>query len=386
MKGENQYVATTLAGLENVLAAELIELGADDVQAGIRAVYFSGDLKMLYRANYYLRTALRVLYPIKKFTLKSADDLYFTARSMAWDDFFNVNQTFAIHHTIFSDLFKNSMFASLKLKDAIADYFRDKCNRRPSVDPVAPDVYINVHIANGLCTISLDSSGESLHKRGYRVSQTAAPINEVLAAGLLKLSGWDGTRDFLDPMCGSGTIAIEAAMLARNIAPGTTRKNFAFQNWKVFRRDEYRTVTEEQKDRPLKCRIVAADILRANTDIAWKNAEKAGVSKDITLRTSDFKVLDAGLSQPFLLFNPPYGERLMPDDPNFYGMVGERLKHHYEGATAWIISTNSCLKNIGLKPSEKIALLNGSIECSFRRYDLFKGERKEHLPVKDQAN
>jgi putative N6-adenine-specific DNA methylase len=269
------------------------------------------------------------------------------------------------------------MFASLKLKDAIADRFRYKFGNRPSVDSKNPDILINLHISNEICTISLDSSGESLHKRGYRLDQNEAPMSEVLAAGLIRLSGWDRKSNLIDPMCGSGTIAIEAAMLANGIYPGSVRKNFAFRNWPTFKPELFKQVEiEAQPDIQTPVRISASDILRRNIDIASKNADEAGVGSLIDFKVSDFKFLEPSSEKPFLLFNPPYGERLSSDDTVFYGMIGERLKHHYTDAIVWIISTPQCLKSIGLRPSRKISILNGSLECSFRKYELYSGSKK----------
>lgn len=374
---KQQYTATTLAGLEEVLAQELIEIGADEVQIGRRSVYFSGDLKMLYKANYCLRTALRILVPIDSYKIYSVDDLYQRAKNFKWEGLFGCDQTFAIQSTVFSDLFDNSMYASLKLKDAIVDRFRYKFDKRPNVDPKDPDVLINLHISAEFCTISLDSSGESLHKRGYRVGQNEAPMSEVLAAGLLRLSDWDRKSGLIDPMCGSGTIAIEAAMLANGIYPGSIRKNFGFKNWSSFNPELFKWMEDEVKpvaQTPVK--ISASDISRRNVDIASKNAGEAGVASFIDFKVSDFRVLEPASEKPFLLFNPPYGERMTPDDTNFYGMIGERLKHHYTNATVWMISTPQCLKSIGLRPSRKIPILNGSLECSFRKYELYSGSKK----------
>lgn len=371
------YTATTLAGLEEVLAQELIEIGADEVQVARRSVYFSGDLKLLYKANYCLRTALRILQPIDSYKIFSADDLYQRGKNFKWEELFGVGQTFAVQSTVFSDLFNNSMFASLKLKDAIVDRFRYKFGERPSVDSKNPDIRINLHISNEFCTISLDSSGESLHKRGYRLDQNEAPMSEVLAAGLIRLSDWDRKSNLIDPMCGSGTIAIEAAMLANGIYPGSIRKNFSFRNWRNFNPEWFKQVEEEMQPTgvaPVK--ISASDISRRNIGIAFRNAEAAGVLPLIDFKISDFKVLEPASENPFLLFNPPYGERLTPEDTNFYSMIGERLKHHYTNATAWIISTHQCLKSIGLRPSRKISILNGSLECSFRKYELYQGSKK----------
>lgn len=372
-----QFTATTLAGLEEVLAKELIELGADEVQIGRRSVYFSGDTRMLYKANYCLRTALRILIPIDSYKIHSANDLYQRGCNFKWEELFDVKQTFAIQSTVFSDLFNNSMFASLKLKDAIADRFRYKFGERPNVDSKDPDVLINLHISNGYCTISLDSSGESLHKRGYRLAQNEAPINEVLAAALLQYSNWDRKSALIDPMCGSGTIAIEAAMLANGIYPGMVRKSFGFMNWINFDAKLFQRVEQEAKDGITdSVKILASDISRRNIDIARKNAEEAGVANLIDFQVADFLTLEPAVDKPFLLFNPPYGERLSTEDTNFYTMIGDRLKQHYTDAIVWIISTSECLKSIGLRPSRKIPLLNGSLECSFRKYELYSGSKR----------
>jgi putative N6-adenine-specific DNA methylase len=374
-----------MAGLEEVLARELIKIGADEVQIGRRSVYFAGDLKLLYKANYCLRTALRILIPIDSYKIFSADDLYQRGKNFKWEELFDCEQTFAIQSTVFSDLFNNSMFASLKLKDAIVDRFRYKFGKRPNVDSKDPDVLINLHISNGFCTISLDSSGESLHKRGYRVGQNEAPMSEVLAAGLLRLSDWDCKSELIDPMCGSGTIAIEAAMLANGIFPGSVRKSFGFMNWRDFNVEAFKQV-EAEANQPVErtVKIQASDISRRNIDIALKNAEEAGVSHLIDFKISDFKVLEPSSEKPFLLFNPPYGERLLPEDTNFYTMIGDRLKQHYTNATVWIISTPQCLKLIGLRPSGKIPVLNGSLECSFRKYELYSGSKR--LPAENTTS
>ncbi len=372
------YTATTLAGLEEVLAQELIEIGANEVQVARRSVYFSGDQKLLYKANYCLRTALRILVPVDSYKIHSADDLYQRAKNFKWETLFGCDQTFAIQSTVFSDLFNNSMFASLKLKDAIVDRFRYKLGERPSVDSKDPDILINLHISNEMCTISLDSSGESLHKRGYRVGQNEAPMNEVLAAGLIRLSGWDCQSELTDPMCGSGTIAIEAAMLANGIYPGSIRQNFGFLNWRDFDADLFKQVEREySRPTPNRVKIQASDISRRNIDIARKNAEEAGVSSFIEFQVADFMKLETPGEKPFLLFNPPYGERLLPQDSDFYKQIGDRLKQHYSNASVWIISTPQCLKSIGLRPSRKIPVLNGSLECSFRNYELYSGSKKE---------
>ena len=366
-----------MAGLEEVLATELIEIGADEIQIGRRSVYFTGDLRLLYKANYCLRTSLRILVPIDSYKIHSANDLYQRACNFKWEEWFGVENTFAIQSTVFTDLFNNSMFASLKLKDAIADRFRYKFGERPSVDSKNPDVLINLHISNGQCTISLDSSGESLHKRGYRVAQNEAPINEVLAAGLIRLSQWDRKSDFLDPMCGSGTIAIEAAMLANQVYPGKIRKEFGFMRWPGFDKNIFDQMVNEVDIRSsIPIRVAASDISRRNVDMASRNADEAGVGDLIDFKVADFKLFEPKSEKPFLLFNPPYGERMSPEDSDFYSMIGDRLKKHYKDATVWIISTSECLKSIGLRTSRKIPVLNGSLECSFRKYELYSGSKK----------
>lgn len=374
-----KLVATTYAGLEQVLAEELIQIGADDVQAARRSVYFSGNDEMVYRANYSLRTALKILVPIRNFKIFKVDDLYYQAGKIKWEEIFDSNQTFAVQSKVFSELFQNSMYASLKVKDAIVDRFRRISGQRPSVNPNNPDIQINLHIANNQCTISLDSSGESLHKRGYRSGTHDAPISEVLAAGMIKLSGWSGEEALWDPMCGSGTIAIEAAMIAKNVLPGEIRKSFAFQKWKNFKSEVFERIKNEKDHNNVSFSIYGSDISRRNIDLAYMNAEKALVGNIVQLTIADFSLTEKKPEVSFLLFNPPYGERILSGDQAFYAMIGERLKHHYDGSNAWIISTNACLKSIGLKPASKIPLFNGSLQCSFRKYELYKGSKKSRL-------
>ncbi|WP_163717940.1 THUMP domain-containing class I SAM-dependent RNA methyltransferase [Mangrovibacterium lignilyticum] len=371
-----QLVATTYAGLEEVLAQELFNLQADDVQPARRAVYFTGDLGMIYRANYSLRTALKVLVNIRDFKILKVDDLYHQALKIKWEEYFDSDKTFAVQSVVFSDLFQNSMFASLKLKDAIVDRFRKAGQNRPSVDTRNPQVVVNLHIANNACTISLDSSGESLHKRGYRTGRHEAPISEVLAAGMLKLAGWDGSESLTDPMCGSGTIVIEAAMLAKNILPGEVGRAYSFQHWKNFSTKLYEQVTDLKDHKEVDFKIYGSDIDRRNVDVAAKHAEKADVDDIISLKVIDFKALDKKADSDFLIFNPPYGERLQSGDEALYNMIGEKLKHGFQNSIAWIISTNECLKSLGLKPAKKIPLYNGSLSCSFRKYELYRGSKK----------
>ncbi len=373
-----QLIATTYAGLEEVLAEELVSLGADEVEVMRRAVSFRGDLAMVYRANYALRTALRILVPVKTFKVFKADDLYYQASKIHWEDYFSPAQTFAVQATVFSDLFNNSMFAALRLKDAVVDRFRRIFNKRPSVDPVRPEILINLHLTNDCCTISLDSSGESLHKRGYRTGSHDAPISEVLAAGLLKLSGWNARESLTDPMCGSGTIVIEAAMMAMQIMPGEIGRNYAFQHWKNYRDDLFGNLKKEYEHRTPGFLIYGSDSSGKSVDLASKNSVKAMVADLVRLEVADLRFLEKKAESSFLLFNPPYGERLNAGDDALYAMIGTRLKNAFTGSEAWIISTNSCFKTIGLKPARKIPLYNGALECSFRKFELYKGSKKEN--------
>jgi putative N6-adenine-specific DNA methylase len=374
-----QLTVKTLEGLEEVLAREIREIGGTGVEMGIRAVHFTGDTAMVYRANYRLRTALRVFKQIGSFRFGNMDDFYVKCMKIRWEQYMNLNHTFAIQSTVMqSELFKNSMFASLKLKDAIADRFRQRTGTRPNVDTVDPEIIFHVHISGPVCSISIDSSGESLHKRGYRQSQGEAPLNEVLAAGMLLLAGWNGDSDFYDPMCGSGTLPIEAALIARNIPPGRFRKSFAFMNWKDFDKELFEKVREEGETREFAHQIYANDIKGSNIVTARTNARNARVFNLIRFTTGDFAKEELPLNGALIMMNPPYGERLSMDNTTgLYQMIGEKLKHHYTGNIVWIIS--SPLENfhkIGLKSSTRIRLLNGAIECSFQKFELFEGKRK----------
>ena len=375
----------TLEGLESVLAEEIKQLGGSNIVKGNRAVFFDGDLAMVYRANYRLRTALRVFRQIDSFRYTNVDDFYLKCLRIKWESYMNLNQTFSIQSTVFhSDIFKNSMFASLKVKDAIADRFRQRYGTRPDVDTQSPDIIFNVHISNDMVTISLDSSGESLHKRGYRQVQGDAPLSEVLAAGMILMTGWDGSTDFLDPMCGSGTLPIEAALIARNIPPGKYRKSWSFMSWKDFDPDLFEQIKEEAEVREFNGKIYASDILHKNILASQSNARSARVYNLIHFEKGDFADINLPLKNSTLIMNPPYGERLTsPDLDNLYSMIGERLKHHYSSNQAWILSSSSDLiHKIGLKPSVKVRLLNGALECTYQKYELFEGKRIDRIVKK----
>ena len=379
-------LAKTFKGLESVLAQELIELGANEVQIERRAVSFKGNKAMLYRANLCLRTASRVLVPIASFKAHDTDSLYARALALDWSAYMREDSTFAIDATVYSETFRNSRFVTYRVKDAIADYWQQKVGKRPNVKVTDPDVYINVHVADEQITISLDSSGESLHKRGYRVANTEAPINEALAAGMLLLAGWKGQSDFYDPMCGSGTLLIEAALIARNIAPGIFRQSFAFEKWADFNAELWSDIyNDDSHEREFSHTIYGSDASFYAIQQATKNIKSAGVQKDVQLkqiRMEEISNLKSQISNtsPLVMLNPPYGERLKSNKEmeDLYGAIGSALKHQFAGATAWIISSNeAAMKCIGLKPSKKMRLLNGELDCQFNRYDLFAGKRKQ---------
>lgn len=375
------FIAKTFAGLEGVLAQELKAMGAANIEQTRRAVSFSGDKRTLYKANLTLRTALRILVPIKSFKVKTPDDVYIGVKSIEWDKYMSLSQTFLIEQTVYSDVVSNSRFAVYKAKDAIADYFSERYGKRPNVSVANPNIFVNLYIAGENCTVSLDSSGEPLYKRGYRVAQTQAPMNEVLAAGLVLLSGWDAKSNFMDPMCGSGTIAIEAALFALNIAPGIFRKHFAFEDWKDFDAELLDELyNDDSEEREFKHKIYASDINRAVVEVARKNIAAASLTKYIELQTSDFMQLTPPPTPLCIITNPPYGERLKADIEKLYSDMGTTLKHNYRDTTCHIISSSQDgFNKIGLKPSSKVKLYNGEIECEFRSYRMFEGKMRDNI-------
>lgn len=380
MSEQFEMIAKTFQGLEEILAEELTTLGANDIQIGRRMVSFSGDKRMMYKANFCLRTAIRILKPIKNFTAKDADEVYHQIQTIPWEEYLDVNKTFAIDAVVFSEEFRHSKFVSYKVKDAIVDYFRKKTGKRPSVRINNPDVLLNIHIAQTTCTLSLDSSGESLHRRGYRQEQVDAPLNEVLAAGMLLMTGWRGECDLIDPMCGSGTIPIEAALIARNIAPGVFRKGFAFEKWVDFDSEMFDEIyNDDSQEREFTHKIYGYDNNPKANEIATHNIKAAGVSKDVTLKLQPFQQFEQPQEKSIIVMNPPYGERISTNDLlGLYQMIGERLKHAFVGNEAWVLSyREECFDQIGLKPSKKVPLFNGALECEFRKYEIFDGKYKE---------
>ena len=380
MSEQFEMIAKTFQGLEEILAEELTALGANDIQIGRRMVSFTGDKRMMYKANFCLRTAIRILKPIKNFTAKDADEVYNEIQAIPWEEYLDVNKTFAIDAVVFSEEFRHSKFVSYKVKDAIVDYFREKTGKRPSVRINNPDVLLNIHIAQTTCTLSLDSSGESLHRRGYRQEQVEAPLNEVLAAGMVLMTGWRGECDLIDPMCGSGTIPIEAALIARNIAPGVFRKGFAFEKWVDFDSEMFDEIyNDDSQEREFTHKIYGYDNNPKANEIATHNIKAAGVSKDVTLKLQPFQQFEQPQEKSIIVMNPPYGERISTNDLlGLYQMIGERLKHAFVGNEAWVLSyREECFDQIGLKPSKKVPLFNGALECEFRKYEIFDGKYKE---------
>ncbi|MBI5219394.1 MAG: class I SAM-dependent RNA methyltransferase [Bacteroidia bacterium] len=374
-----EIIATTLFGLEEILAAELRELGAADIEILNRAVKYKGNQALLYKSNLHLRTAVNILKPIATFYAENEQQLYDNIRKIRWDDYFSAEKTFAIDGSSHGAIFTHSLYVALKSKDAIVDQFREKYGTRPSVDIEDPDLRINVHITDKTVVVSLDSSGSSLGKRNYRLARTQAPISEVLAAGIILLTGWDKKCDFIDPMCGSGTFSIEAALLATNIPPGRLR-NFGFETWNDFNPALWNEIKREADSRikPPGAKIIARDIDKKALDIAIPNATRAGVKDFISFETYDFFQTQHDSGQGLVLMNPPYGERLKIDEIiSFYKDIGSRLKHFYHGCDAWIISSNyEALKHFGLRTSRKIKLFNGSLECRLQKYELYMGSKK----------
>ena len=375
-----ELIAKTFMGLEPVLAKELTQLGANDVQIGRRMVSFTGDKAMMYRANLQLHTAIRILKPIKHFKARSADDVYEEVKKIDWSNYIGEDKTFAVDSVVFSDEFRHSKFVSYKVKDAIVDQFRERTGKRPNISVANPDIRLNMHIAEDKCTLSLDSSGESLHRRGYRQESVEAPLNEVLAAGMILMTGWKGDTDFYDPMCGSGTLLIEAALIARNMAPGLFRKEFAFEKWPDFDAELFDDIyNDDSEEREFTHHIYGYDVDVKAVNTARLNVKAAGLTKDITVEEADFKDFQQPKNKAIMVTNPPYGERIStPDLLGTYKMIGERLKHQFQGNDAWVLSyREECFDQIGLKPSIKIPLYNGSLECEFRKYQMFDGKLRD---------
>ena len=380
MNQDTSFLAKTFYGFEPLLEKELRKLGAKNIKSINRAVSFEGDLGFLYKANLSLRTALRILMPIGRFPVINQTDLYRAIDRIEWSKWFSADQSFIIDVTLFSDHFNHSLFIAQKAKDAIVDQFSKKEGNRPSVTTENPDIRIQLHLQGDQLTISLDSSGNSLHQRGYRIETNIAPINEVLAAGILLHSGWEGKTYFYDPMCGSGTLAIEAAMIACNIPPSLNRATFSFMNWRNFDAELFEVIRNSSlsKVREFRGHIYASDKAPSAVRKAQENIEKAGLEEYISVVRSDFFFADRPSDVPLhVVFNPPYGERLSIDADVFYGKIGDTLKKEYQGCEAWFITANiEALKSVGLRPSRKIKMFNGKLESRLVNYELYEGSRK----------
>ena len=375
-----ELIAKTFMGLEPVLAEELTNLGANNIEIGRRMVSFTGDKELMYRANFQLHTAIRILKPIKHFKALSADDVYNEVMKIDWTQYLDNKKTFAVDSVVFSEEFRHTKFVAYKVKDAIVDQFREKTGMRPNVSISSPDIRLHIHIAEDKATLCLDSSGESLHRRGYRQESVEAPLNEVLAAGMILMSGWRGETDFIDPMCGSGTLLVEAALIARNMAPGLFRKEYAFEKWPDFDRDLFDNIyNDDSQEREFEHHIYGYDIDMKAVNTARLNVKAAGLTQDITVEQQDFADFKQPDEKAIMITNPPYGERI--STPNLlatYKMIGEKLKHAFQGNEAWVLSyREECFEQIGLRPSIKIPLYNGSLECEFRKYQMFEGRLRE---------
>lgn len=374
--------AKTFYGLEDVLVQELKQLGASQIVKKNRAVEFLGDLGFLYKANYSLRTALKILVPIHHFKAKNETIFEKEINKIPWENYFFNSQSFAIDATVYSDYFKHSQYIMLKMKDGIVDRFRKKFGKRPDIERFNPDIKFHLHISNQEVTISLDSSGDPLFKRGYRKSHFEAPINEVLAAGLLNLAGWDGKGNFLDPMCGSGTLLVEAAMIALNMPPQLHRKQFGFMNWKNFDLELFNKIkdTRINRIRDFSGKIVGYDISDKALVSAKNNIEAADLSEFIELKNQDFFTSQKELFPLLVVFNPPYDERLSITTDHFYKNIGDTLKNNYKNTLAWFITSDlEAYKKIGLRPSRKIKIYNGKLECRFFQYDIYEGSKKNKI-------
>lgn len=380
-------VAKTFFGFEEILAKELQVLGAQKVEQGTRMVSFVGDTGFMYKANLALRTALKILKPIHHFRAVNELSLYKGIQSIDWSQYLSVHQAFVVDVTLHSDYFSHSQFVALKTKDAIVDQFRDRYGKRPNINKDFPDLRINIHIQNDQCSVSLDSSGESLHHRGYKTATNIAPINEVLAAGMLLLSGWDGQGDFLDPMCGSGTLVAEAAMIACNIPANINRKEFAFERWNDWDNELFDQIMNSlmKKTREFHYTIKGYDKAPSAVMKAKDNIRNANLDDYVSIAQANFFETEKETRGPLhMVFNPPYGERLDIEMERFYREIGDTLKQHYPGTNAWFITANiEALKFVGLKPSRKIKLFNGKLETRFVKYEMYEGSKRTKFQNND---
>ncbi|WBL23567.1 THUMP domain-containing class I SAM-dependent RNA methyltransferase [Zunongwangia sp. HRR-M8] len=380
MAGNFKMIAKTFFGFEPILAKELLDLGAMEVKEGNRMVSFVGDKGFMYKANLCLRTAIKILKPFAGFKVFSEEDLYKNIKDLDWDSLLDVDGSLAIDATLHSEVFTHSKYIALKTKDAIVDRFREMHGRRPNIDLKFPDLKIDIHIEKTWCNVSLDTSGESLHKRGYRTATNIAPINEVLAAGMILKSGWHGECNFLDPMCGSGTIPVEAAMIACNIPANINRKEFGFERWKDWDESLYEKIEQSclKKVRDFHFQILGYDKAPSAVEKARENVKNANLSEFVNIERTDFFETEKQTNGHLhMVFNPPYGERLEVNITEFYKRIGDTLKQSYPGTEAWFItSDNEAMKSVGLRPSRKVKMFNGGLESRFLKYEIYEGSKK----------
>ena len=380
--GENfKMIAKTFYGFEDILSEELLALGAQKINKGNRNVSFYGDKGFLYKSNLSLRTALKILKPVCEFRFKDIHEYYDNIYSLKWEDYIDPTSSFLINSVVFhSNVFNNSKFTSLKAKDAIVDRFRDKFKKRPSINSFNPELRIEIHVNRNTCTVSLDSSGESLHKRGYKKYNSAAPLNEVLAAGIVLMSKWDKKSDLLDPMCGTGTFLIEAAMIAKNIAPNLNRLSFAFEKWKDWDSKLFEIIEESVRSKEIDFdyKLYGFDISNSMVKKAQKNIEVAEIDIDIEIVKKDFfnsKKTDE--DKLHILINPPYDKRISTDVNVLYKKIGDTLKNNYLYSDVWIITANlEAIKSIGLRSNNKIKLYNSNLESRLLNYAIYPGTKK----------
>lgn len=378
-KEKFELVATCFFGFENILEKEIQMIGATDIKKENRAVSFTGDNRVMYEANYKLRTAIKILKPIMKFEASNEEELYKKIKEVEWENIFGLQETFSVDSVVDSRFFNHSQYIALKTKDAIVDRFKEKFNRRPFIDRYNPDFRINIKVGETHCILSIDSSGSPLFKRGYRVGNVEAPLNEVVAAGLVLMSGWNRDCDFIDPMCGSGTILIEAAMYAYNIYPGVFREHFGFEKWKDFDAKILKDVIDSSDEIKFEHKIYGFDISPLAISSTRQNITKAFLTKKITVNVKDFFVSEKPCDSGIMITNPPYGERLSRNEDMFafYMQIGDTLKKHYSDFEAYIISSNlQAMKRIGLHDSGKNIVYNGQLECRFNKYELYKGTKR----------
>ncbi|MFH2030815.1 MAG: class I SAM-dependent RNA methyltransferase [Bacteroidota bacterium] len=376
-----KITAKTLGGFEETLADEIKRIGGSNISIGTRSVFYSGSKEVLYKSNLHLRTAIRILVPFKDFTAKNEKEFYKNIYDVKWENFITHKNTIALDSAVNSNIFRHSKFVAQLAKDAIVDRIRNLEGKRPSVDLDNPDLRINIHIKENHCTLSLDSSGDSLHKRGYRIEKVEAPLSEVLAAGLVLLTGWNGETKFIDPMCGSGTVPIEACLIARNIPPNYYRENFGFQKWKDYDAKLWHQIKNEAKEnfKDLSIKIIGTDISLEAVEIARRNVERAKLDENIIIKKESITEAELKTGPGIVVTNPPYGERLKKENiEEFYKKLGDSFKQNFKNFDVWIFSYNkNALKHFGLRTSKRLTLFNGPLECKYHKYSIYEGSKKQ---------